>query len=419
MLLQFICSNFASIRDSVILSLAPSSDKEHQENLIHKDRYTALNEIAIYGANASGKSNLFRAMTLAVNIIRQSSNRQVNVMIPVIPFKFDEISREKPSSFEFTFVASDKRKYIYGFSVDRLRVHEEYLYRCSASGRLMIFERSGEKYEYAKSLKKQFERVQKMNTPNKLLLATATNWNVDSTAIPYKWLSEGIDTFTNDGNIPSLTLHLYRQHGEEYTDFTKELLKQADINIDNIQVESQKVTDAGSGQVLPEILVNGMVLQPAEQYRIKITTGHLVKDGENKMKDYPLSLEEESLGTRQLFYFAPLIKQALDSGKTLVIDEIDRSIHPSLVKFLVDMFRRPEKNPYGAQLIFTTHETTLLSRGTFRKDQIYFMEKNSENAVSTLYSLDEFELSEDENVEKGYLLGRYGAIPFLQTEELI
>lgn len=418
MLLQFWCSNFASIRDRAILSLVPSADKKHQENIVRKGKYSALNEIAIYGANASGKSNLFKALTLAVNIIRQSSLRQVNVMIPVIPFKLDDTSRGKPSSFEFTFVASDGRKYIYGFSADTLKVHEEYLYRCSSSRRFMIFERTEEKYEYAKSLKEQLESVQKRNTPNKLFLATATNWNVEPTSIPYRWLSEGIDTFTNDGNIPGLTLDLYRQHGDEYTDFTRDLLKQADINIDDINVEAEKVSGA-NGQFVPGLLVNGMLLQPAEQYRIKITTGHVIKDGEREGKSYPLSLEEESLGTRQLFYFAPLIKQALDSGKTLFIDELDRSMHPSLVKFLVDMFRRSEKNPHGAQLIFTTHETTLLSRRTFRTDQIYFMEKNSENAVSVLYSLDEFELSKKENLEKGYLLGRYGAIPFLQTEELI
>lgn len=410
MLLQFLCSNFASIRDEVILSLVPSHDNRHPKHIIHNGEYSALKEIAIYGPNASGKSSLYRAMISAVNIIRQSSIRQLGDFIHVVPFKFDETSPLKPTKFEFTFVASDSRKYIYGFSADIKRVHEEYLYICTSSEPSIIFDRTEDGYKYAPELKKQLETVQKMNTPNKLFLATATAWNVESTSVPYQWFSEGIDAFTNDTNIPYRTYRLYSESGKEYTDFAVNLLKQADININDIKIDFPNIADTENGQVVPDML---------RRYWMKFTMGHSVRDGSESEKTYQLSLEEESLGTRLLFYFAPIIKDVLDSGKTLVIDEFERSMHPSIVKFLVNMFHSPEKNPHGAQLIFITHETTLLSLSTFRRDQIYFTQKDPDTAVTELYSLGDIRGgSSTDDIEKKYLLGRYGAVPFMRTDDL-
>ena len=409
MLLQFLCSNFASIRDEVILSLVPSHDNRHTGHIVHNGEYSALKEIAIYGPNASGKSSLFRAMTSAVNIIRQSSTRQLGDFIHVVPFKFDETSPLKPSKFEFTFVASDSWKYIYGFSADSKRVHEEYLYCCTSSEPSIIFDRTEDSYEYAPELKKQFETVQKMNTPNKLFLATATSWNVESTSVPYKWFAEEIDTFTNDLSIGSRTRRLYSYSDKKYIDFIIDLLKCADINIHDIKIEFPNIADTEGSQIPPE---------PLRRYW-KFRTGHTVRDGSESEKTYQLSLEEESLGTRVLFYFAPIMKEALDSGKTLVIDEFERSMHPSIVKFLVNMFHSHEKNPHGAQLIFITHETTLLSLSSFRRDQIYFTQKDPDTAVTELYSLGDFRGgSPDDDIEKKYLLGRYGAIPFMQPDDL-
>ena len=145
----------------------------------------------------------------------------------------------------------------------------------------------------------------------------------------------------------------------------------------------------------------------------------MIKDIKGQENKYTLSLAEESLGTQQLFFLAPLLRQTFEKGKVLVVDEIDRSLHPFIVKFLVNLFRNPKINTNGAQLIFTTHETTLLSLDTFRKDQVYFTEKDAETGVTDLYSLDEFSVRKTDNIGKGYLLGRYGAIPFLKTEEIV
>lgn len=419
MLLQFLVENYASIRDEKILSMEPNKDQEHPENILEKGNYKAVGMAAIYGANASGKTTLFRAMTMALNILRSSSVRQINETIPVVPFKFNSEKAGLPSKFEFTFVAGDGKKYIYGFSADRRKVHEEYLYRYNTNRPGMVFDRKGVEYKFARAEKKNLEPLIRMNSDNKLFLATATSWNVESTAIPYKWLAEGIDSYTNDDNIPNLALNMYRTNQAENIEFTKKLMKQADINLSEVTVTSKRIEAPQAGALFAGIVVAGQVIQPQEQYEIKIETGHTVRDESGNETTFPLTLGEESLGTQQLFFLSPLLRQTFEEGKVLVIDEIDRSLHPFIVKFLVNLFRNPAWNRNGAQLIFTTHDTTLLSLDTFRRDQIYFTEKDAKTGATDLYSLSEFSVRKTDNIEKGYLLGRYGAIPYLHTEEIV
>lgn len=419
MLLQFLTQNYASIRDEKILSLYPSADREHQENIIVNGKFKALGMAAVYGANASGKTAIYKAMTIALVILRWSNIRQINDKIPYVPFKFDKISSGNPSKFEFTFIAGDGKKYVYGFSSDATRIHEEYLYRYSSNRPSMVFDRKGSEYKFSRSEKNLLEPLVRMNTENKLFLATATAWNVESTKIPYTWLSEGIDAYTNDENIPNIALDQYRTEQDENVSFARRLLKQADINISEIQVEAKKLTVPEGFPLLGGVVIAGQLVQPQEQYKIKITTEHIIKDTDGQNQMYTLPLNEESLGTQQLFFLAPLLRQTLEKGKVLVVDEIDRSLHPFIVKFLVNLFRNPSINIKGAQLIFTTHETTLLSLDTFRRDQVYFTEKDAETGATDLYSLDEFPVRKTDNIEKGYLLGRYGAIPYLHTEEII
>ena len=418
MLLQFLTQNYVSIRDEKILSLVPSNDQEHPENIQIKGKSRALSTVAIYGANASGKSALFRAMTVALIILRSSNVRQINDTIPVVPFKFDEDTSKKPSKFEFTFVAGDDKKYIYGFSADQTQVHEEYLYRYGTNRPTLIFDRNGSDYKFSRSEKRLLEPLVRMNTANKLFLSTATIWNVESTAIPYKWLAEGIDSYTSDENIPGLAMNMYREESNENVRFARELLTRADINISDLQVEAKKIA-VPQVPLLGGVVIAGQLIQPQEQFEVKIRTGHTVSDEGGTQKTYELELGEESLGTRQLVFLAPLLRQTLDSGKTLVIDELDSSLHPFIVKFLVNLFRDPRWNKNGSQLIFTTHDTTQLSLDTFRKDQIYFTEKDAKTGATDLYSLDEFSIRKTDNIEKGYLLGRYGAIPYLHTEEIV
>ena len=421
MLIQFTVENFLSIRDKVYLSLEPSKDSEHPENLITKGDYNAVTSAAIYGANASGKTSLFKAITIALIMLRNSNNIQVTDRLPVIPFKFDSESKNKPTSFEFTFIASDDKKYIYGFSATAEKIVEEYLYCYNSAKPTLIFDlREAEEPKYNRAYKGKLETAYQMNTPNKLFLATATTWNAECTKIPFEWLAEYIDTFTEVMDLSGVAIEKYRtDENRQYIDFTKDLLKQADINISSIEVDAKEVV---GGAVLPnQIMVQGKMIPPNEgkRYEVEITTGHTIVDENGTQKEYSLKLQEESLGTQLLFFYGPLLKDAFEKGKTLILDEIDKSMHPSLVKFIMNLFRDPDINKAGAQLIVTTHETGILTLDMFRRDQIYFTEKDSRTGVTDLYSLDEFSVRKTENIEKGYLMGRYGAIPFLQNEEVL
>ncbi len=421
MLVQFTVENFLSIRDKVYLSLEPSKDSEHPENLITKGDYKAVNSVAIYGANASGKSSLFKAITVALIMIRNSNNVQVTDKLPMTPFKFDFESRNKPTSFEFTFIAKDGRKYIYGFSATTEKVVEEYLYCYNTSKPTLLFDlNENEKPKFNRAYKVKLEAAYQMNTANKLFLATATTWNVECTKSPFEWLAESIDTFTDVMELGGVAFEKYRtDENRKYIEFTKNLLKQADINISSIEVDAKEVM---GGPALPfQIVVQGKIIPPNEgkHYDVEITTGHTVVDENGEKTEFSLTLQEESIGTQLLFFYGPLLKDAFEKGKTIVLDEIDKSMHPSLVKFIMNLFRNPDVNKNGAQLIVTTHETGILSLEMFRRDQIYFTEKDSKSGVTDLYSLDEFSVRKTENIEKGYLMGRYGAIPFLQAGEVL
>lgn len=421
MLVQFTVENFLSIRDKVYLSLEPSKDSEHPENLITKGDYKAVNSVAIYGANASGKSSLFKAITVALIMIRNSNNVQVTDKLPMTPFKFDFESRNKPTSFEFTFIAKDGRKYIYGFSATTEKVVEEYLYCYNTSKPTLLFDlNENEKPKFNRAYKVKLEAAYQMNTANKLFLATATTWNVECTKSPFEWLAESIDTFTDVMELGGVAFEKYRtDENRKYIEFTKNLLKQADINISSIEVDAKEVM---GGPALPfQIVVQGKIIPPNEgkHYDVEITTGHTVVDENGEKTEFSLTLQEESIGTQLLFFYGPLLKDAFEKGKTIVLDEIDKSMHPSLVKFIMNLFRDPDVNKNGAQLIVTTHKTGILSLEMFRRDQIYFTEKDSKSGVTDLYSLDEFSVRKTENIEKGYLMGRYGAIPFLQAGEVL
>lgn len=421
MLVQFTVENFLSIRDKVYLSLEPSKDSEHPENLITKGDYKAVNSVAIYGANASGKSSLFKAITVALIMIRNSNNVQVTDKLPMTPFKFDFESRNKPTSFEFTFIAKDGRKYIYGFSATTEKVVEEYLYCYNTSKPTLLFDlNENEKPKFNRAYKVKLEAAYQMNTANKLFLATATTWNVECTKSPFEWLAESIDTFTDVMELGGVAFEKYRtDENRKYIEFTKNLLKQADINISSIEVDAKEVM---GGPALPfQIVVQGKIIPPNEgkHYDVEITTGHTVVDENGEKTEFSLTLQEESIGTQLLFFYGPLLKDAFEKGKTIVLDEIDKSMHPSRVKFIMNLFRDPDVNKNGAQLIVTTHETGILSLDMFRRDQIYFTEKDSKSGVTDLYSLDEFSVRKTENIEKGYLMGRYGAIPFLQAGEVL
>ena len=389
MLLQFNVTNYLSFKNEAVLSLYANKDKMHEEFLLDSKKEIVLPTVAVYGANAAGKSNLHKALTAAIKLVRQPSNLQINEpLLPIVPFLLDEESKNKPTRFDFIFI-SNGMKYEYGFTANQTEVIEEYLYEYKSSKASMIFERTNvNEYQFTSKTKSQLSVFTERNTPNKLFLATATSWNCELTKNAYMWFAEMVDTY-DSSNLEMLVLEQFdrsiKSGDDSLNKFVLQLLKNVDINISNFDYE---LSDR------------------------RITTLHKIKQN-GETKEYPLDFNSESSGTKQLFLYGPLLKDAFEKGKTIIIDEIEKALHPLLVKSLIEMFHNPNINKNGAQLIFNTHEVSLLDLDLFRRDQIYFVEKDYETAQSDLYSLDEFSPRKTENIQKGYLQGRYGAIPFL------
>lgn len=421
MLIQFSVRNYMSIRDEAILSLSAGSGKEHEENIRiienagKKQIERVLPSVAIYGANAAGKSNLFKAMTAAILAVRNSNVRSDNTVIPgMIPFLLDEENRNKPVEFEFIF-STEGHKYQYGFSADMNRIYDEYLYEYKSSRPSVVFERTNTNiYSFTETYKGKLNKFIKYNTENKLFLSTATNWNSQLTRPAYNWLASGIDTYNERSFDISLnTLSPFDEAGDELNTFVRTLLRNADINISDYDLEIEKTK--GPVQLPPGIEISPSVAFETKSY--KVSTKHTVVT-ENGNTEYSLPLDAESEGTKKIFAFAPIIKLALESGKTLVIDEIDNSLHPLLLEYIINLFNNANSNPNNAQLVFNTHAVEVLSLDYFRRDQIYFAEKDNDTGATELYSLDEFSPRKSENIRKGYLLGRYGAVPNIGWEDL-
>lgn len=403
MLIRFKVCNFRSFRDLTELSMKADAIKEHPENTYeYHNGGKLLKSVAIFGANAAGKSNLIRAITVALIIIRTSETRQINNPIPLIDqFAFCK-DKKKETSFEFEFTMEGCR-YIYGFSCTPKQITEEHLIAYSSQRPTRIFTRSSNGYEfYSKEAREQLLPLTERNTPNKLFIATATVWNAELTKKPYLWLRNCIDVFDLDNPmLQSLELYENDKSGKLHA-FTNNLLKEADINIADFTIESIEVKN------VPPLFVANI---PAMQKEYKVMAMHSVKTAEEKESQYSLLMQNESKGTQNLFFLCPWIERALDKGYVFCVDELDSSMHPALLLYIVNLFNSPKTNPHGAQLIMTTHTTDLLSTSIMRRDQLLFVEKDNDTGLSELYSLNDFPARTREDVRKAYIAGRYGAVP--------
>lgn len=420
MLLQFSVENFKSFKNKAVLSLEASTDKTLPMNLIETGKDRILRSAAIFGANAAGKSNIFSALTAAIVFIRHSNAMQVSEPIfSIIPYKFNSDNINMPTSFEFVFL-SEGKKYVYGFSATQREVISEYLYVYNTSKASTIFERTNtNQYKFTSpDLKKILLPLTERNTNNKLFLATATAWNCEVTRTAFLWFERGINTYTTDSEqLLQQTAPIFENDTDNsLRRFTIGLLHEADININDYEFETKEVSREQFLQQVPqELRVLVSTLPTESNKQIRIETVHTIDEEGNK-RNCNLALAEESKGTRSIFLFAPVLKRAFETGETLCIDEFDACLHPLLENYLVSLFNNPAINKANAQLIVSSHSMILMSQRYFRRDQIYFVEKDRKTGVSELYSLDEFSPRKEEDIRKAYMLGRYGSIPDIPGE---
>jgi uncharacterized protein len=418
MLVEFRVRNFRSFRDEAVLSLVASPrDKTNEETTVmdtgNKSVPRLLRTAAIYGANASGKSNLVRAMQLLRGIVNDSAKFQTGQTINVQPFLLNSITAEQPIEYEITFLL-DNVRYQFGFTLTPLKILSEWLIVYKSTQPEVWYERNfderAQKYEYnffSGKLRGAKKVWREATRDNALFLSTAVQLNSEQLRPILIFLTGRLMIFENGGGpgFNDTVSHI----GQNNADTVREFLSVADISIADIRLKKQKAFahnvkfDLATGQ-FETLGTSGEIDVPTFEHKTR--SGSAVFD-----------FLDESEGTQKLFGFAGPIFRILENGWILVVDELDRSLHALLVRQLIGMFQNPVLNQKGAQLIFTTHDTSLLDGELLRRDQIWFAEKDEDQA-SRLSPLSDFSPRIGEALERGYLSGRYGGVPILRTPRI-
>ncbi len=400
MIIQFTVENFLSLRDEVTLSLVASSLKEGgdlTDNIVFSPsrmNVQLLKSAVVYGANASGKSNLVKALDFFKwFVINSAKGVQVNETLHVENFRLNSESEKEPSHFEVVFVDGESQ-YRYGFEVDEKMVHREWLYQKAnkyKAKEVELFFRDGEEYAIHPKFAVGKELTEKkMVRNNALLLSVAAQFNETISTNIVKWFSD--TTIITGRSEDRIWAEASRQlDNPEMRQRLVDFARYADFGLDDIYK------------------VNDVVVSSHRQYDDS--------DKETKTIVFPFHTNE-SEGTIRYFSLAYPIIDAIDNGKRLIIDEIDSKMHPLLTRKVVSLFNSSATNPKNAQLVCTAHDTNLLKSKLFRRDQVWFTQKDYYGA-SKLYSLAEYKVRNTAPFEKEYMMGKYGGTPIVgQFERL-
>lgn len=407
MLMQFSFSNFKSYLNETTLDLSSTNLSELKSNIInYKKNEEYLKVIAIYGSNASGKSNVLDAFQqMKFWVLKSFVLSTERKVIPLKRFHFSELGKTGNSLFEVFFTIDDK-EYQYGYSLDEKSIHSEWLYKRNFKFKSkydLVFERENEEFNLSPKLNKTKDLISSMNEKT-LLVTLLSSLKIDDAINVSKWFEDtevinfGDTTFEFlvSRSLPEVVFNDDNGY-KRFIDF----LKAIDLGIQGIRIE--KIDN-----------VNEDSENKSERY--KVYTQHRNIDNDSIEE---IILNDESSGTIKMISLYYFLNEALEKGKTLFVDEMDAKLHPLLTRYIINLFQDSESNKNDAQLIFTTHDTHALNKELFRRDQIWFAEKN-QKGISELFSLSEYKVNntkvrKDASYNKDYLGGRYGAIPNLSN----
>ncbi len=404
MLCQFSFKNFRSYKDETTLDLqAVSSSKDESKNfkeslLRGADGKEFLPVSVIYGPNAGGKSNVLNALICAIRIITYPITllKELNHFIPMIncvPFKFDDISSNNSTEFTFFFRPKEQYEYKYSIALQNNKIIKEYMYRKkikSGSRLSLVFEREQDIIKLGSCISKVKINTE-VNDSLPLLSFLAINYKLEPIDTVISWFEK--ITICNFAGFYHKSMMIAMLDAFEKHDKILRFMNDMGININDFQVNTDS-PEMSNWNVIVEHNVNN--------------------------KKFLLDLDDESEGTQKLFALVPWINFALSVGCLLVVDELDAKLHPKLLKYIIMLFKNPDINTHGAQLIFTSHDISTMKSSVFRTDEIWFACKR-EDESSDLYSLYEIR---DENgnhiqpsasFDKQYLEGRYGADPYFRN----
>ncbi|MCX2429617.1 AAA family ATPase [Pedobacter sp. GR22-10] len=395
MLIEFTVGNFLSFKEKKTLSLEAAAITEFQHNVVEQAGYKILRSAVIYGANSSGKSNFINALINMYEIVKDSAKKGSTDKIKVVPFLLSTATENQPSHFEVLFLIEGIR-YRYGFEVDDSKVYSEWLFQCIKDNEEELFVRVGDDIDISTSFPGGIG-LEMRTRSNALFLSVADQFNVEIATTILKWFGEhNIVSGIKHENSRYMSLSFISD--PNYREHLTYFLEEFNLGFGHIKFEGDQ-----------ENSKDGTMVTYHKKY----------DENNNHIDDVEFSLiSQESSGTNKLFDLSVHIWFGLFLGEVVVIDELDAKLHPLITQKIVKLFNDPKTNPNNGQLIFATHDTNLLTHGGFRRDQIYFAEKDQFEA-SDLYSLVEYKLEDqkkvrkDRSFEKDYIQGRYGAIPFL------
>jgi uncharacterized protein len=432
MLIEFSVGNYRSFKEKVTFSMVAanlvSQDKDLDTNNVFAvdQELSLVKSAAIYGANASGKSNLAKALQfMKWFMVNSSKETQSTEAIGVERFRLSTETDDQPSFFEIVFLL-DGQQHRYGFTADREKVVSEWLYYVPKTRETKLFDRRNGNFDIAKVYNADGIAAKTRN--NALFLSVSAQFNVIKSEAILNWLtySFGLVSGLDDRNLLNDTAkYIFRP--DIYIKAI-ELIKNMDLDIMGVVIKKYTLdVDTKKPENVPFDLwqeIQQSIIEDENRNRETNPMPHHIQtihrkfnsNGEQVSAETFSLAMEESEGTQKVFALVSLLVDVLDRGKVLIIDEFDARLHPLMSRSIIELFNSNETNPHNAQLIVMTHDTNLLSNKIFRRDQIWFTEKDRYGATS-LYSLAEYKVRNDASFGSDYIKGKYGAIPYIQVAE--
>lgn len=421
MLIQFSMGNFLSFRDQSELSMVASSIKERRdENTFEVSDLCLLKSAVVYGKNASGKSNLLQGMGFMDYFIMSSVREMDDEIRPrefSNYFKLNDENQNLPSSFEIVILVNGI-KYRYGFELGRSEVINEWLFKAEKKKEYELFVRTETiKFEIGKEFS-EGNGLESKTRRDALFITVCSQFD----GVISKSIRSWFRSFNTINGLYNNRISTIRgiQKDSSLIQKVSSLLSNLDTDIEKIEIEKVEVDEKRFNH-FPSEIPEEVKRQILENEAIKVVTFHKKFNDEKQVAYVKFDLEKnESSGTKKIFNLAGPILDTLSNGKVLVVDEPDSGLHPKITRFLVELFNSKETNPKNAQLVFATHDVTLLDKSLMRRDQMWFVEKDRYGG-SNLFSLDEFKIDDekvrnDASYSKDYMAGRYTAVPRISKD---
>lgn len=384
---------------------------------------TLLKTAVLYGPNASGKSTFLRAFQALEFLVMESAGFKPDQAIPPYePHLLDRAFRDQPVEMRILFFGHDKIKYEFEIAFLEKKIVKEEMYNYPNGVQSLLYQRIiGKEIKFGDGYKGAKKNIEKLLLPNQLFISKAAENNVESLLMPFRFFGKGmmVFPFLNENHESNLT-RLYAKRLAEDGDsgFSKKLNALICALDTGILSVSSKEVDQASFR-FPENVPEEIKKKIQEDYKYDIKTEHPLFENGKVVDNELFDVEDESTGTKSLLVIGGIILDSLETGRVLVVDEFEKNLHPSITSYLINLFHNPLTNPKNAQLIFATHDITQLANGAFRRDQIWFTEKN-EFGATELYACSDIKGVRTENpLDKWYASGKLGATPIINDVDFL